>query len=61
MLQSENEKGGYEFSDEGSALRECPWQTLGELLQMKDQIQRWSQQEWQHHGRIVAVSEGYYQ
>jgi hypothetical protein len=60
MLQSDNGKGGYEFSEEGCFFRECPWQTLGELLQARAQIQRWSQQEWQQNGREFATVRGYY-
>ena len=60
ILQSDTGEGGYEFSEEGCTFRECPWQTLGELLKARDQIQRWSQQEWQQNGREFATYRGYY-
>ncbi|KAL4514486.1 hypothetical protein Ndes2526A_g03954 [Nannochloris sp. 'desiccata'] len=60
MLQSDTGKGGYEFSEAGCYFRECPWQTLGELLKARTQIQQWSQQEWQQHGSTFATYIGYY-
>ncbi|KAL4521580.1 hypothetical protein Ndes2526A_g01771 [Nannochloris sp. 'desiccata'] len=36
MLQSDTGKGGYEFSEAGCYFRECPWQTLGEVVEGED-------------------------
>lgn len=59
MLQCEG-KGGLEFSETGCFLRQCQWQTLGELLKARDQIAQWTSTQWAQLGRHFATYDGFY-